>query len=416
MGTIATNTAITPANLVAQLETLAQTLRESLFVTGGDRVADWISQLATDIRSGKNLDGWHRLDLDDVVEAMITPKWYSRLVVRFGMLLPIGFNWWSIREATSAYSQLSSDQLSQKSFLFWWIQGMDGKLGWYETLPNVAMATVVVISILGVAGLIFGLPQQKLRQEISDHMLAAQVHIGQHVAFTPEEIRGAVSLLLSEMLTAGETLSKNSKEGLEISERISDQFDSLKEFVSAQTVLVGGELKTAVVATTSASNALVKTVEANQAVVASLNLGSQALKDSITPISEMIRGASGLAISSEGAAETLRTMVENVPDAFNEPLGLMMSAVELLAEGTAAAMNQMEGLESLTAVVSNGIEANEVKVLLQKLVSATENIARVQVDMSEGVDNFSQDLRPLLESIESLKQTIDRWNVFIPRT
>jgi len=412
MSTVVANFELTSEQVANQLEELATSIMESKLARVNGRLLDLIDQLVSDIRSEKNLNGWHRLDLEDVVESMMTPKWYSRFVVRFGMLLPIGLNWWSIRQATSAYSQLREDQLSTKSFLFWWVQGMDGNLAWYETLPNVAMGTVIIITAMGLAGLLVGWPQQRLRRRINDNLLVAQFHIGRHVAFSPEEIRGAVSLLLSEMLAAGTTLSKNSEQSLEVSARMSNQFDSLREFVSAQTDLVNGELKTAVVASTKASKDLVKTVIVSQALLSSLNVGSQALKDSITPINEMMRGASDLAISSENAAETLKTMVEDVPSAFTEPLGLMMSAVELLAEGTAAVMNQMESLESLTAVVSHGSEATEIKSLLRALVSASENIAVAQGDMNKVVNNFSQDLQPLLESIESLKNTIGRWNRF----
>jgi methyl-accepting chemotaxis protein len=183
----------------------------------------------------------------------------------------------------------------------------------------------------------------------------------------------------------------------------------LKEFVSVQTDLVGGKLKTAVDASTKTAYELVKTVEGNKALVDSLSAGSQALNESITPIREMIVGASDLAHSSVSAAETLKTMVEDVPNSFTEPLGLMMSAVELLTEGTAAVMNQMNGLESLSASIGNGEEANEIKILLEKLVSSSEEIAKGRVDISETVFNFSQDLRPLIESIESLKRAIDRW-------
>lgn len=409
MSTVVGNLELTSEQVANQLVELAADIKESKRRKVYARLTDLLDQLGSDIRSGKNLNGWHRLDLEDLVESMVTPKWYPRFVVRFGMLLPIGLNWWSIKEATSAYSLLRQDQLSEKSFLFWWIQGMDGKLAWWVTLPNVAMITVGVIAVMGVAGLIVGWPQQRLLRRVSDNLLIAQFHIGRRVAFSPEEIRGAVSSLLAEMLQAGTTLSQNCEQSLEISERISEQFDSLKEFVSAQTDLVGGELKMAVVASTNASKELIKTVEGNQALVTSLKVGSLALKDSIIPISEMIRSASGLATSSERAAETLKTMVEDVPNAFTEPLGLMMSAVELLAEGTAAVMNQMEGLESLSAVIGDGDKANELKILLQKLVSSTEDVAKGCGDISEVVDNFSQVLQPLLESIESLRRTIDSW-------
>ena len=122
----------------------------------------------------------------------------------------------------------------------------------------------------------------------------------------------------------------------------------------------------------------------------------------------MILGASDLATSSEIAAKALKTMVEDVPNSFIEPLGLMMSAVELLTEGTAAVMNQMEGLESLSAVVGNGDDANEIKILLEKLISSSGEIAKERGDIRNTVDNLSQDLRLLLESIDSLKRAIDR--------
>ena len=110
------------ANLLAiRLRALASNFEKKGFWSSKYRVADLMKELADDIENNKNLDGWNRLNLPEEVEAMIEPAWYMRLVVRFGMFIPIVLSWWSIRQATSAYAMLSSNELSNNSFLYWWV-------------------------------------------------------------------------------------------------------------------------------------------------------------------------------------------------------------------------------------------------------------------------------------------------------
>ena len=89
------------------------------------RVGEFLEELASDIDASRNLDGWNRLNLAEEVDTMMDPEWYSRLIIRFGMFVPIAFSWWSIREASRAYGDLSASRKYQESFLSLWVNGMD---------------------------------------------------------------------------------------------------------------------------------------------------------------------------------------------------------------------------------------------------------------------------------------------------
>ena len=93
-------------SLPQRLRDLGSSFEKKGFWSSKYRVADLMKELADDIENNKNLDGWNRLNLPEEVEAMIEPAWYMRLVVRFGMFVPIAVSWWSIRQATSAYAKL----------------------------------------------------------------------------------------------------------------------------------------------------------------------------------------------------------------------------------------------------------------------------------------------------------------------
>ncbi len=389
-------------SLPQRLRDLASKFEKKGFWSSKYRVSDLMMELAGDIENNKNLDGWNRLNLPEEVEAMLEPAWYMRLVVRFGMFIPIVLSWWSIREATSAYATLSSNELSNNSFLYWWVQGMQGRLLWFERLPNAALLTAGVIFALGLLGLFAGFPVARIRKDINREMQKAQVYIGQHAAFSPDEIRGAVSHLLKEMLTAGEALDKSSMEGLKVIETVSQQFEILRAYVADQSKLVGGELKTSVESLTSTSNTLMKLVESSSQATMALGVSSQSLKDSITPIDEMIRSANSLATSSLAASSTLREMVESVPGAFHDPIGGMISAGEFLAHAVAEISKQMGSLESLFAAVGHTRGAAEIQGLLERIEAVSKSVAAGQDNLSNQTSGWRRDSQSLQEDLSLL--------------
>ena len=389
-------------SLPQRLRDLASSFEKKGFWSSKYRVANLMKELADDLETNKNLDGWNRLNLPEEVEAMMEPEWYMRLVVRFGMFVPIAVSWWAIRQATSAYAKLSSYDLTNNSFLYWWVQGMQGRLSWIERLPNAALVTAGTILILGLTGLFAGVPLARIRKDINREMQKAQIYIGQHAAFSPDEIRGAVSHLLAEMLAAGNTLKKTTAESLKVIESMSEQLEKLKKYVSDQSILVGGELKASVESSTLASNALTKSLELNQSVTMALSATSQSLKDSVLPINEMMRSANSLAKSSLSASSTLRDMVSSVPGAFHDPIGGMISAGEFLADAVAEMAKQMASLESLFAAVGHTRGAAEIQGLLVRIEAASTSVATGQDNFSNQANGWWRDLQSLQQGMSSL--------------
>lgn len=372
------------------------------------RVGEFLDELASDVETNRNLDGWNRLNLAEEVDTMMDPTWYARLIVRFGMFVPIAFSWWSIREASRAYGELSPTRKYQESFLSLWVNGMDGGIREYEKLPNAALLTFVSIAVIGVLGLISGLPQSRLRKNLNSLMQKTQVYIGQHAAFTPDEIRGSVSQLLMEMLAVGNTLQKVTTESLAVIKDLSEQVDNLKAYVEAQTNLVGGDLKATIVSTNAASSALAKSLDASQTLANALQSSSEDLIKSLAPINQMIDGANRLATSSVSASTTLRDMVQSVPEAFHEPIGAMISAGEYLGEVVAELTRQMATLESLFASVGHTRGALEIQNLLQQIEKATSGVAQVQTELGTQIKHLGQDFNVMQQGTSHLVIAMDR--------
>ena len=397
-------------SLPLRLRNLASNFEKKGFWSSKYRVSELMMELADDIENNRNLDGWNRLNLPEEVDAMIEPAWYSRLVVRFGMFIPIALSWWSIRQAASAYATLSPDDLSNNTFLYWWVQGMQGRLHWFEQLPNAALLTAGTIAMLGLTGLFAGVPLARIRKDVNREMQKAQIYVGQHAAFSPSEIRGAVSRLLSQMLAAGNALDRSSTEGLKVIEKVSTQFEVLREYVADQSKLVGGELKTSMESSTTASNALMKSVESSREASVALGVSSQSLKDSIKPINEMIRSASSLTESSLTASSTLREMVENVPSAFHDPIGGMISAGEFLADAVAEMAKQMASVESLFAAVGHTRGAAEIQALLARIEAASASVAAGQNNISNQANGWWRDSQSLQQGMTALTDELKSLN------
>ena len=372
------------------------------------RVGEFLEELASDIDAGSNLDGWNRLNLAEEVDTMMDPEWYSRLIIRFGMFVPIAFSWWSIREASRAYGDLSASRKYQESFLSLWVNGMDGGIREFEKLPNAALLTFVSIAVIGFLGLISGLPQSRLRKNLNRLMQKTQVYIGQNAAFTPDEIRGSVSQLLSEMILAGSALEKTSNESLSVIKDLSEQVDNLKNYVEAQTNLVGGELKATILSTNSASSALVKSLDASQALANALQSSSGDLRNSLAPINQMIDGANNLAASSVSASTTLRDMVQAVPESFHEPIGAMISAGEYLGEVVAELTRQMATMEPLFASIGHARGALEIQDLLRQIENSTIGVANGQVEFGAQIKGIGQEFRAMQEGTFQLVSAMDR--------
>jgi hypothetical protein len=372
------------------------------------RVGEFLEELASDIDASRNLDGWNRLNLAEEVDTMMDPEWYSRLIIRFGMFVPIAFSWWSIREASRAYGDLSASRKYQESFLSLWVNGMDGGIREFENLPNAALLTFVSIAVIGFLGLISGLPQSRLRKNLNRLMQKTQVYIGQNAVFTPDEIRGSVSQLLSEMILAGSALEKTSNESLSVIKDLSEQVDNLKNYVEAQTNLVGGELKATILSTNSASTALVKSLDASQALANALQSSSGDLRNSLAPINQMIDGANNLAASSVSASTTLRDMVQSVPESFHEPIGAMISAGEYLGEVVAELTRQMATMEPLFASIGHARGALEIQDLLRQIENSTIGVANGQVEFGAQIKGLGQDFRAIQEGTFQLVSAMDR--------
>ena len=393
--------------IVERMRDLASRFGRFRYQNFKNPVCGLLNELADDIESDKNLDGWNRLNLSDHVANLVEPMWYSRLVNRFGMLIPIAFSWWSIRAATTSYAKLTSAQLESKSFLYWWVEGMDGRLASFEKLPNAALSTFVVISIMGVFGLIAGIPSAKARREVIEVAHRAQVYIGQRATITPDELRGSVKSLMLEMVSAANNLDVATNQSRQVISEISDQLGALKTYVDSQTNLVGGELKNVMTESTLALVKISSVIDSAKDVAVTLAHSSKTLESSIVPVGEMIKGVDNLANTSLKASETLRDMVDRVPGSFHEPIGAIISAGEFLSDAVAEIMKQMSALESMYSMIGHARGAGEIQTLLQRIENSSNQLALVQQGFGSEVSNLNSELSPLITAVHSLASEVD---------
>jgi prophage DNA circulation protein len=161
---------------------------------------------------------------------------------------------------------------------------------------------------------------------------------------------------------------------------------------------------------TTASNALMKSVESSREASVALGVSSQSLKDSIKPINEMIRSASSLTESSLTASSTLREMVENVPSAFHDPIGGMISAGEFLADAVAEMAKQMASVESLFAAVGHTRGAAEIQALLARIEAASASVAAGQNNISNQANGWWRDSQSLQQGMTALTDELKSLN------
>jgi hypothetical protein len=172
--------------------------------------------------------------------------------------------------------------------------------------------------------------------------------------------------------------------------------------------LVGGELKATILSTNTASSALVKSLDASQALANALQSSSGDLRNALTPINQMIDGANNLASSSVAASTTLRDMVQSVPESFHEPIGAMISAGEYLGEVVAELTRQMATMEPLFASIGHARGALEIQDLLRRIENSTIEVANGQVEFGAQIKGIGQDFRAMQEGTFQLVSAMDR--------
>jgi methyl-accepting chemotaxis protein len=340
----------------------------------------FLEKLAADISALRNLDGWSRIDIVAEAESHLQTEWYNRWVGRVGLLVPIAWGWWSISSAAEAYGELRNDQLQSNSFLWWWIEGMDGRLGTYHRLTYTALITVGALLLLALLGAMSGIWAAYIRRRLWPLLVQSQIHVAQRSAITPDELRGAVSSTLREIQEATHEMSTFVGALREIGSSLKGEHENLKQYVKSQTDLVGGDLSEATTKLGSASEKLAKSLDVVKASSANLSAAVNALPNLISPAQEIGKAAVQVTEIAASLSKSLKQLADDIPESLHEPIGNTLSASQLLADAVQLADKRLAPLLKLveTNALSSSLDgiANDVHDLREGMKKLNETIRR----------------------------------------
>ena len=340
----------------------------------------FIEKLASDIETPQNLDGWTRIDIVAEAESQLQADWYNRWVGRVGLLFPIAWGWSSIWSAADAYGELRNDQLQSNSFLWWWIEGMDGRLATFHRLPYAALITVAALILIALLGAINGLWAAHVRRKLWPLLVQAQIFVAQRSAITPDELRGAVSSTLRELQEATREMSVLVGTLGDIGASLKGEHDNLKQYVKSQTELVGGELSTASTRLSGASEKLAKSLDVMKASTSNLYGAVNALPNLVSPAEEIGKAAVRVTEVAQNLSISLKELVTEIPESLHEPIGNTLSASQLLVDAVQLAEKRLAQLLKLieTNAMSSALVglASDIRDLRAGLATLDETIGR----------------------------------------
>lgn len=339
----------------------------------------FVEKLAMDISVPRNLDGWTRIDIVAEAESQMQSNWYNRWVGRVGLLFPIAWGWSSIWSAADAYGELRNDQLQSNSFLWWWIQGMDGRLWTYHRLPSAALITVAALIIIALMGPMSGLWVARTQRQLWPLLVQAQIHVAQRSAMTPDELRGSVSSTLRELQEATREMSSLVGALRGIGTSLKGEHEQLKQYVKSQTELVGGDLSKASKDLGGASEKLAKSLDVVKASTDNLESSVSLLKDLVVPAKEIGKVAAQVTEVASSLSTSLKSVADEIPASLHEPIGNTLSASELLADAVKLAEKQLGQL--LRSIETNAIS------------SALNDLGKDIHDLHAGVKTLNETIR-----------------------
>lgn len=367
-------------NLVDSQVELTKSLRsEAVRIKRPRALRPFVEKLASDIESPRNLDGWTHIDIVAEAESHLHADWYNRWVGRVGLLFPIAWGWWSISSAAEAYGELRNDQLQSNSFLWWWIQGMDGRLATYHRLTYTALVTVVVLLLLALLGAMSGIWVAHIRRRLWPLLVQSQIHVAQRSVITPDELRGAVSSTLREIQEATHEMSTLVGTLREIGSSLKGEHENLKQYVKSQTDLVGGDLSEATTKLGDASEKLAKSLDGVKASSANLSTAVNALPNLVSPAQEIGKAAVQVTEIAESLSTSLKQLAHDFPKSLHEPIGNTLSASQLLADAVQLAEKRLAPLLKL-------VETNT-------LLSSLDGLAGDIHDLREGMKILNETIR-----------------------
>ena len=215
-------------------------------------------RLSTDMREGRNLDEWSRIDLVSRLRAATSRRRSSvartlTLVRNVVVFAPIAFTWLAISQASSTYGDFSEGltaREAQRTFLYWWQQGMDGQLPAHFRLAAVAVVDVLlillVIGLTIAAQIVDNRDEEFERVESQDRELVTSELLLDVELFLASVAYAAPATFRDHLGKAALDLAEASATVASVSEDLNETSKAAYAAIESQVALVTGELQRAV--------------------------------------------------------------------------------------------------------------------------------------------------------------------------
>lgn len=293
------------------------------------------------------------------------------LLAAISVFFPIAWTWWSLQDATRAYSEmLADDSAAGQSFLQLWTTGFDGRLRDIHYLAPVAMVSVVLIVV--AVGLIIAhrvVDTRANRREEHDNALAEAE--------------------LAAALTAAErVLIPRRSENPQDLQRVILQSAERLDQANHETAAAAHQLHTAA------------------------ESASRAIQSATNGLTQALQEAASVAQDMQGSAQTMRDATVHTESVITSALtgfgtGVQKAVVDFQAANAAAAaattgqlQQAMAGLQS-TAIAA-GAAQKSVADSVQKL---TDALATFEADIGRSATTATAGLVTSFESSQTKLET-----------
>ncbi|GAB4007104.1 hypothetical protein [Nocardioides ultimimeridianus] len=292
---------------------------------------DDLEALAADVADPDG-DTWAGVDLFQAFPAADTPRITHKnlaeivlgMVAGVAVFLPVGWTWWSFKDASSAYRALIAEKGDPEgtTFLSLWTTGFEGHLSSMHRLVPTAMVSVllVLLAVLslvahrGAAGLNVR-KEEDARHKARTRLLAAMTRtslvLHTRRADHPQRIEGIIKSSLESLSQAHESakgvLKKVEKSSAEVGRGLAVLVETLRATTDEAQALVNSTTAAAE-ATTAATAQTRATLEAGTASVeAAVAAGAAGIEAVVAQGAEELKRAS--ASTSALLGETIDTAI-----------------------------------------------------------------------------------------------------------
>lgn len=387
--------------------------------------SDDLKSLAEDLGKDES-DAWVSVDLFAAFPLESTVRlehdnWTERalgMLTGVAVFLPVGWTWWSFREASDAYQvMLDADGVEDgTTFLELWATGFEDTLShWHQLVPMALISTLLIIGAIAAlvahrvaAGVNIRREDDARRAaqtELVSALTAASIILNAKRADHPQRIeevlQRSVDKLASAHRAVRKTLVEVDKATRGASEGLSSVSENLRE--------AAGEVSELVVTATRASEATaVAADQARQASVEGTAAISTVVQQSLEGLSDVNAQAvaavtESLQLGHESVSTVLREGVSTISDATRESGTAIAASVSSAEAGfrDTTSLAIRSATDDLRSVIGTmGSSANKTSDAAVTLASEVNKIGEYQLRSQQELSDVAAQITAAIEQLD----------------